>query len=165
MNCQHTLSLTSTPQSNFHYLSMADHPYNAPDLTSVLQTLSSLAAQNNSSQTSSGPSSHDRVAQDVQSAPNYTYTQTPSRPRPHSSKSSSKPATTSTVDPTTITTWPAALRYVMRSVGQSEETQLRVRDLIRSQYSHERQWWKGREALIQRQQARGEKKKELDEVL
>jgi hypothetical protein len=54
---------------------------------------------------------------------------------------------------------------VMRSVGQNEETQLRIRGLIHSQHSHERQWWKSREALISRQQSRGEKKKELDAVL
>jgi hypothetical protein len=53
----------------------------------------------------------------------------------------------------------------MRTVGQNEETQLRIRGLIRSQHSHERQWWKGREALLERQQARGDKKKELDAVL
>lgn len=53
----------------------------------------------------------------------------------------------------------------MRTVGQDEETQLRIRGLIRSQHSHERQWWKGREALVQRHQARGDKKKELDAVL
>ena len=64
-----------------------------------------------------------------------------------------------------MTTWPAALRYVMRTVGQDEETQLRIRGFIRSQHSHERQWWKGREALLQRQQGRGEKKKQLDAVL
>lgn len=53
----------------------------------------------------------------------------------------------------------------MRTVGQDAETQLRIRGLIRSQHSHERQWWNGREALVQRHQARGDKKKELDAVL
>lgn len=53
----------------------------------------------------------------------------------------------------------------MRTVGQNEETQLRIRGLIHSQHNHERQWWKGREALLERQQARGDKKKELDAVL
>jgi hypothetical protein len=53
----------------------------------------------------------------------------------------------------------------MRAVGQSEETQLRIRGLIRSQHSHEQQWWKARETLLKKQQARGEKKKELDAVL
>jgi len=53
----------------------------------------------------------------------------------------------------------------MRTVGQNEEIQLRIRGLIRSQHSHERQWWDGRKTLIEKQQARGDKKKELDAVL
>lgn len=53
----------------------------------------------------------------------------------------------------------------MRAVGQNEETQLRIRGLIRSQHSHEQQWWKARQNLLEKQQARGEKKKELDAVL
>ncbi|KAJ5088249.1 hypothetical protein N7456_011865 [Penicillium angulare] len=141
---------------------MADHPYNTPDLTSVLQTLSSLTSQNNSSQTPDRSISHDPRRQNAGASSNNTPVQTAPRPRP---SSSSKPANTSLGDPSTITTWPAALRYVMKTVGQNEETQLRIRGLIRSQHSHERQWWKGREALLQRQQARGEKKKELDAVL
>jgi Protein of unknown function (DUF2458) len=141
---------------------MADHPYNTPDLTSVLQTLSSLTSQNNSSQIPARPISHDPRSRNIRAGSNNTPIQIPPRPRPDSS---SKPANTSLVDPSTITTWPTALRYVMRSVGQNEETQLRIRGLIRSQHSHERQWWKGREALLQRQQARGDKKKELDAVL
>ncbi|KAJ5731988.1 hypothetical protein N7493_003469 [Penicillium malachiteum] len=149
---------------------MADYPSNTPDLSSVLQTLSTLASQNNQSQSQS-------------QAPGWSHSQSSAQPKPqiesnlhpprttsqsipcrHPS-SSSKPASTPTVDPSTITTWPAALQYVMRYVGQNEETQLRIRGLIRSQHSHEKQWWNGRQALLQRQQARGDKKKELDEVL
>lgn len=70
-----------------------------------------------------------------------------------------------TTDPSTITTWPAALKHVMRAVSQNEALQARIRRLIRSQHEHERQWWKGREALIAKQRARGEKKRQLDEVL
>lgn len=139
---------------------MADHPYNTPDLSSVLQTLSTLTSQNNAAQSSGRSQQNVSVSQDPRSAlRNHTSQRTP-RPQPSSSKQS-----TSSVDPSTITTWPAALRYVMRSVGQNEEIQLRIRGFIRSQHSHERQWWNGREALLQRQQAREDKKKELDEVL
>ncbi|KAJ5641001.1 hypothetical protein N7528_000626 [Penicillium herquei] len=149
---------------------MADYPSNTPDLSSVLQTLSTLASQNNQSQSQSqapGWSYSQSSAQlKPQSDSNIHPIRTTSQsvPRRHPS-SSSKPASTPTVDPSTITTWPAALQYVMRYVGQNEETQLRIRGLIRSQHSHEKQWWNGRQALLQRQQARGDKKKELDEVL
>ncbi|KAJ6109518.1 hypothetical protein N7486_001753 [Penicillium sp. IBT 16267x] len=134
---------------------MAGHS-NAPDLNSVLQALSSLAPQGSSSE----------IPQAIFPQP---YVPRPSRIEPsHTARpahSNSPKPSTPTIDPSTITTWPAALRYVMRTVGQNEETQLRIRGLIRSQHSHERQWWKGREALLQRQEARGDKQKELDAVL
>ncbi|KAJ5658328.1 uncharacterized protein N7484_001977 [Penicillium longicatenatum] len=134
---------------------MAGHS-NPPDLNAVLQTLSSLASQGSSSEISQPISLQPHASRPSRAEPSHT-------PRPvHSNPP--KPSTP-TIDPSTITTWPAALRYVMRTVGQNEETQLRIRGLIRSQHSHERQWWKGREALLQRQGARGDKQKELDAVL
>lgn len=136
---------------------MAEHSYNAPDLNSVLQTLSSLTSPTISSQNASTSQPEAPVAARRLSEGTRSMQVPPST----SSKTSGAPTT----DPATITTWPAALRYVMRTVGQDVETQLRIRGLIRSQHSHERQWWKGREALVQRHQARGDKKKELDAVL
>ncbi|KAJ5180474.1 hypothetical protein N7492_003684 [Penicillium capsulatum] len=136
---------------------MEDDPYSGADLESVLKTLSSLAPQSNSNLTkSAGPSGGTRSAES-----NTNFSHSPRQVPPNTSK----PASTPTVDPSTITTWSAALRHVMRTIGQDEEIQLRIRGLIRSQHNHERQWWKGREALVQKQQARGEKKKELDAVL
>lgn len=76
-----------------------------------------------------------------------------------------KPNPNANSDPSTITTWPAALKHVMRAVSQNEALQARIRRLIRSQHEHERQWWQGREALIAKQKARVEKKRQLDEVL
>ncbi|KAJ5825916.1 hypothetical protein N7474_003054 [Penicillium riverlandense] len=117
--------------------------YNAADLSSVLRTLSDLTAQ-------------------AQSPPGH------SAAREQHHHDQGKPPSHTRTPPTdlaTITTWPAALRYVMRTVGQNEETQLRIRGLIQSQHTHERQWWKGRQALLAKQAARGEKKKELDAVL
>ena len=136
---------------------MTDHPYNSSDLNSVLQTLSSLGSLNSSQNTSIPRGEAPPVPHRQQSE---------FRPseRPHANPPRSSTGTP-TSDPSTITTWPAALRYVMRTVGQNEETQLRIRGLIRSQHSHEQQWWKGRETLLEKQQARGDKKKELDAVL
>lgn len=136
---------------------MAEHPYNASDLNSVLHTLSSLSAPGFASQ---------RVldSQTVSPDPRQARQERVLPPRESTPPTSKRASNTPAVDTLTITTWPAALRYVMRTVGQNEETQLRIRGLIRSQHSHEQQWWKGREALL-RQQARGDKKKELDAVL
>lgn len=135
-----------------------EYPYNSSDLDSVLKTLSGLASQQQSSQSTSTPPSRSETPQQRPQRPKEV--QAPPRPPSNPPKPS-----TSTTDASSITTWPAALRHVMRIVGQNEETQLRIRGLIHSQHSHERQWWKSREALVLRQQSRGEKKKELDAVL
>jgi hypothetical protein len=37
--------------------------------------------------------------------------------------------------------------------------------MIKVQHEHEEQWWKGREALIERQKARQEGQKKLEDVL
>lgn len=136
----------------------SEQSYNATDLTSVLSTLSSLTSQ--STQTR-----HD----DAQSEVSSKKTEQQHRPfskTPDTRQPSSKDANDNRdIDPASITTWPAALRYVMHTVAQNEETQLRIRGLIRSQHHHERQWWEGREALLKKQAARGQKKKELDAVL
>ncbi|OOQ90849.1 hypothetical protein PEBR_02870 [Penicillium brasilianum] len=137
---------------------MAENPYNASDLSSVLHTLSSLTAPGTAIRSAS--SSQTGTSDPRQARRERAYT-----PRESAPSTQKRQLDSSAVDPSTITTWPAALRYVMRTVGQNEETQLRIRGLIRSQHNHERQWWKGREALLERQQARGDKKKELDAVL
>ncbi|PYH71959.1 uncharacterized protein BO88DRAFT_402262 [Aspergillus vadensis CBS 113365] len=97
---------------------------------------------------------------------------TSSRPQHHPTQQSQPhprpapaPAGSITEDTSTITTWPTALRYVMRTVAQNEEIQRRLRWLIQRQHDHEKQWWQGREALLKKQSARTEKKKELDAVL
>lgn len=134
----------------------SEHPYNASDLTSVLQTLSNLTSQGQArlDDQSETPASSGEQQQDKSES-------TDARQPQSNNNASSSPA----IDPATITTWPAALRCVMRTVTQNEETQLRIRGLIRSQHHHERQWWSGREALLKKQAARGQKKMELDAVL
>lgn len=131
---------------------MADDLYNSSDLNSVLRTLSSLAPQGISQTT---PQPHQLSTP----APLHR-SEKAHQPQPRPPRSSNGPA-----DPSNITTWPAALRYVMRTVGQNEETQHRIRGMIRSQHHHERQWFNAREALIKQQRGRPEKQKELDAVL
>lgn len=53
----------------------------------------------------------------------------------------------------------------MRTVGQSEEAQLRIRGMIRSQHRHEQNWFDSRRALIKQQEGRPQKQRELDAVL
>ncbi|KAF7718363.1 Uncharacterized protein PECH_001041 [Penicillium ucsense] len=138
---------------------MSEHLYNSSDLNSVLRTLSTLTnpavpsgdVLPKKAEIHDPRGSRPGVTQLAQSGP----ISPAKKPAPKSA----------TVDPSTIITWPAALRYVMTTVGQDEETQLRIRGLITSQHKHEKQWWKAREALLERQRARGDKKKELDAVL
>jgi hypothetical protein len=53
----------------------------------------------------------------------------------------------------------------MRTVGQNEETQLRIRGMIRGQHRHEQNWFQARQTLIKQQQGRPQKQRELDAVL
>jgi Protein of unknown function (DUF2458). len=138
---------------------MGDGFYNASDLNSVLSTLSNLASQGQGSSNQHVPtpihppkiiSSKSKLSEDPQ----------PPQPR------ITRPFTsTSASDSSTITTWPAALKHVMRTVGQNEETQARIRGVIRSQHRHEQQWFQAREALLKQQQGRPAKQRELDAVL
>lgn len=149
--------------------------YNAADLTSVLQTLSAL-----SNPAAPSPDQADNDAYEPTDAlPPSPMVPPPQRPPPAESsvnrsspETSSQPRAQSSSNPasalgdtSSITTWPAALRHVMRAVSQNEDLQRRVRWLIQRQHDHEKQWWQGREALLKKQKARVDKKKELDEVL
>ncbi|MCJ1310791.1 hypothetical protein MMC25_004458 [Agyrium rufum] len=69
------------------------------------------------------------------------------------------------IDPTTIVTWPVALRHVSRLMAKNDVVLERVRKLIDTQHQHERQWWDGRENLIKKQKDRVEERKKLDDVL
>ncbi|KAJ5558711.1 hypothetical protein N7535_009410 [Penicillium sp. DV-2018c] len=135
---------------------MAHSSYDASDLTSVLNTLSSLSSQPQSISQQHYPNA--KPTPNTATAPP-RLNAVPPRPQPIAGRSA--PAT----DSSTITTWPEALRYVMRTVGQNEETQSRIRGMIRGQHRHEKQWFEGREALLKQQQSRPQKQRELDTVL
>ncbi|PYI20653.1 hypothetical protein BO86DRAFT_393844 [Aspergillus japonicus CBS 114.51] len=161
--------------------------YNSADLTSVLRTLSALSNQqsppsssdiipptNSQAYNPNGPEDNDPY-EPSETLPSFSVTrqqqaqqqkalpsQTPSYTHPPRAQTTPNGTTG---DSSSITTWNAALRHVMRTVAQNENLQSRIRWLIRRQHDHEKQWWQGREALVKRQQARTEKKKELDAVL
>ena len=65
----------------------------------------------------------------------------------------------------TIIAWPPALRHVTLHLVQNEEVMLRIKHLISTQHSHERQWWTQREALLKTQRGREEGRRKLDGVL
>ena len=139
-----------------------------PDLSAVLKTLSSFAQPRSTPAIS--PRNHQHLQPHLHDPANHH-----SQPRlssrsnqnygDHRSPVLLPPAQQAELDPSTITTWSAALKHVMRTVSVNEELQTRIRRLIQSQYDHEKQWWKGREALLTKQKTRWEKKKQLQEVL
>lgn len=163
---------------------MASEQYNPSDLTSVLRTLSSLSTPGPPTPNgTSNPQIHQtNTPNDDAYEPPETMEQSSSYPNTALSTARPPPApqdsvakgnnthpstkqTSDMVDSSTITTWPAALRYVMRTVAQNEDMQRRIRRLIQSQHDHEEQWWQGRETLVKKHRTRVEKKKELDAVL
>ncbi|PLB36674.1 uncharacterized protein BDW47DRAFT_47625 [Aspergillus candidus] len=169
---------------------MESQSYNAADLTSVLRTLSALSSNPPPPEKDSPATAHRTHVKDDELEEEDTYEPTDSLPisaptpapqtpqgkqQPSSSHRPPQPAQQhppppppppgNKVDISTITTWPSALRHVMRTVGQNESIQQRIRFLIQRQHDHEKQWWRGRVALVEKQKARAEKKKELDEVL
>ncbi|KAH8432590.1 uncharacterized protein LDX57_010221 [Aspergillus melleus] len=155
----------------------SSHDYNAADLTSVLRTLSALSTPALPPQDPPHPIHPDHDAYEPTDAlpPAPVPAPTPSesstkRSGPDPTSQPSRPRATGNPaatlgDTSSITTWPAALRHVMRAVSQSEDLLQRIRWLIQRQHDHEKQWWQGREALLKKQRARVDKKKELDDVL
>ncbi|OKL61630.1 hypothetical protein UA08_03868 [Talaromyces atroroseus] len=122
-----------------------------PDLSSVLRTLSAFAKPASStSPAGPGPSTHNQHQ----------------RQQPPSSKTyERKPPTPPSTDPSSITTWPSALKHIMHLVSTNASFAANIQHLIKSQREHERQWWSGREALIAKQRTREEKRKKVEEVL
>lgn len=160
---------------------MASNGNQVPDLASVLKTLSGFVpapysisknAENQAETASNPPSAYLNQSEKPRNVPERDQGPT------NSWLPGTLPAQTSPnqdiplpirqndcPDPSIITTWPDALKCVMKTVAHSEALQSKIRRLIRTQHQHERQWWEGRKALVAKQEARVEKKRKLDEVL
>lgn len=68
-------------------------------------------------------------------------------------------------DASSITTWPAALKHVTRYLIPNEQFALRIKHMINEQHKHERQWWAGREAIVERQKGRPGKSQQVSAIL
>ncbi|OJJ05392.1 hypothetical protein ASPVEDRAFT_44882 [Aspergillus versicolor CBS 583.65] len=157
---------------------MSSQNNHAPDLNAILKTLSAFSNQANTHSPQTPSNNYDANDHEGEYEPpdahsqSVTQSQIQSQTLRHAPPSSlshrdspQQPQLKDKYTSSTITTWPAALKQVMRTVGQNEEMQRRIRFLIQRQHDHEKQWWKGREALVQKQTSRKEKKRELDQVL
>ncbi|KAL5332503.1 hypothetical protein BJX70DRAFT_129493 [Aspergillus crustosus] len=144
-----------------------------PDLNSILRTLSAFSNQSNTHNLKPPSNNIESIDNDNDYEPPGSHPPPVAQPQFHK-QTRHRPPQSSPLPPqsfkgkhpsSTITSWPAALKQVIHTVSQNEEIQHRIRFLIQRQHNHEKQWWKGREVLLQKQKARKEKKKELDEVL
>lgn len=68
-------------------------------------------------------------------------------------------------DPSTITTWPAALKYVTKHIVPDECIGHKIRGLISQQHSLEREWWAAREAIIAKHRGRQSNQQKAAELL
>lgn len=76
-----------------------------------------------------------------------------------------RPSSTPATDPSTITDWRAAQKYVTFTLAQNQAATTRIPKLIKRQHEHERQWFAGRAALLSKQSGRAEGKRTVDNLL
>lgn len=152
-----------------------------PDLASILRTLAGLAPQPQPQQNQeiydqARPAiPHSEQAQQSWAHP------PPEQLAPPRSTTPTEPVPRG-VDPATIVEWSAGLRCVMKTVARHENMLNDIRrvcpslsshnsqahsfvQMMKVQREHEEQWWAGRETLIEKQKARKEGQKKLDDVL
>ena len=159
---------------------MNPNGYQTPDLASVLRTLAAYSApppqaasQFPNTLPDVTPSAVDELEEGEYEPedpfppqdPIQTVPLKPLEPPARTPEPKKAPLSTPRIDPTTITTWPAALRYVSKLITRDEAIGARIRKLINVQHQHERQWWEGRNALIKMQNVREEGRRKVDEIL
>ena len=134
-----------------------------PRLASILQNLAQFTqpAVQNQSQTP------DHALAAIPGALNHSTASTPSNGSSLAlpTQDPRKRPTTPQPDSSRITEWPAAVKYVMKTLSQNPETSSKVKRLIKNQHDNERQWWASREALIAKHKGREENKKKANDLL
>jgi hypothetical protein len=68
-------------------------------------------------------------------------------------------------DPTKISSYSAAIKYISKYVSRDESTLHRIRQMIQDQERHERDWFEERQKILRRQTTRQQSQKELASVL
>lgn len=159
---------------------MANPYQGTPDLASILRTLSSFTPQAQaSSSTVFQDSSNFSANQPSQDNTHHI--------RHHGALSNLLPQRqqllpSKQTDPTTIIEWSAGLKHITKQITTNEYLIKEIRrvspspflsvsrlivhpQLIETSHSHEEQWWAGRLALLQKQEARIEGQKRLNDAL
>ncbi|KAF3928673.1 hypothetical protein ABW21_db0201371 [Orbilia brochopaga] len=127
-----------------------------PRLAEILQTLqeTSSGATQRPSATFLPPQLQQTASYDPRRI--YKLDPTPApihNPAPRAAAPAAKATATvqNTIDPRAITQWPAALKYITTVVINNSLAMDRLRKMKAHQRDHEQQWWKSREAIVQRQ--------------
>ncbi|KUJ20356.1 uncharacterized protein LY89DRAFT_730403 [Mollisia scopiformis] len=145
-----------------------------PDLATILRTLAALSPPNQTQQPQQAQPQFQAKPQ--AEVPPYQPTiqnhQPPAQPwprqqHPQISRSTTPPGSPKNhVDPTTIIDWKEGLHCVTDVLSKNKIIIVQeVQRMIKVQNEHELQWFKGREALIEKQKARKEGQKQIDEAL
>lgn len=170
---------------------MASTPYQTPDLASVLATLAAYAPPPQLTPPTLPPSppfnpasappqepqefeedEYDPSEYDPSVPPPSTGVPPalPSDPRVQRHISAprpppAKPLAPLAPSPSQFTTWAPAFRHVTKLLVPNPDVTRRIAHLIHTQHKHERQWWAGREALVQKLHDREEGRKKINDVL
>ncbi|KAA8917228.1 hypothetical protein TRICI_000621 [Trichomonascus ciferrii] len=76
-----------------------------------------------------------------------------------------QPASSGKPDPTRITDYSSALKYIVKYVTSNDYIMDEIRVLVQTQNRKEEEWAKGRQEVIRKQQVRSEGQAELADVL
>ncbi|KAB8302059.1 hypothetical protein EYC80_005510 [Monilinia laxa] len=137
-----------------------------PDLASVMKILAGLSQAKDQQHAQPASQTISTQAPDVRSHGSATQQQQWPQPAMHYQSGPSQVVNNQKlVDPATIIDWSAGLRCVMKTVAKHDHVLQEIRKMIKVQHEHEEQWWRGREALIEKQAARKEGQRKLEEVL
>lgn len=156
-----------------------DSSYQTPDLASVLATLAAYGPPQSTAPQPTIPSAPPvpEVEEEEYDPADFqfidTHSSVASQSTPVSSITTPKsiqfvpqpPPPSSVSSVSQIVTWAPALRYVMNNVFRKPEAMHSIQHMIKTQQQHERQWWEGRKALLQKQASRDDARKKLDDVL
>ncbi|KAK6332093.1 hypothetical protein TWF718_002627 [Orbilia javanica] len=85
--------------------------------------------------------------------------------RPPQEYAQPAPQPSERVDPRTITQWPAALKYITTTITTNPAAMERLKKMKQHQKDHEKQWWRSREAILERHSKSSDNRMAMDSVL
>ncbi|KAF8427922.1 hypothetical protein EV426DRAFT_683350 [Tirmania nivea] len=87
------------------------------------------------------------------------------RPPPPPHAGPPAPPAAAHLDPSSITTWPTALRYITATIAPNAPAMARLSRMKQNQRDNELAWHLSREELVRKQHARAEGSRRVDEIL